>query len=83
MGMNKSKHHVWTILSTPDNIEFRKFREEHDSVWLTKDRRILLISDMETSYIINCINMLEAVGQQNTLACAGLIDELKKRVGFK
>jgi hypothetical protein len=77
------KQLAWDILSTPNNADFKEYRRLHYATWLTKDRRILLISDMETSYIINCISMLEAVGQQNTLACAGLIDELKKRGGFK
>ena len=79
MAMNKSKQHVWTILSTPDNIEFRKFREEHDTFWLTKEREYLYIQDMTTSHIISCINMLERCGQINTKAYGGLIKELRKR----
>jgi hypothetical protein len=81
--MNNEEQLAWDILSTPTNADFKEYRMQHRKTWLTKDRRILLISDMETKHIISCINMLEALGQQDTLACAGLIDELKKRGGFK
>ena len=47
--------------------------------WLTKDREILLMSSMETSHVLSCINMLEALDQQYTLAYGGLIEELRKR----
>jgi phosphorylcholine metabolism protein LicD len=47
--------------------------------WLTKTRRVLLIKGMDTAHIISCINMLERLEQQYTLAYGGLIDELRKR----
>ncbi len=81
--MNDEKQLAWDILSTPNNADFKEYRRLHYATWLTKERKVLLISDMETNHIISCINMLEAVGQRNTLAWAGLIDELKKRGGFK
>ncbi len=81
--MDKQEQLAWDILSTPNNADFKEYRRLHYATWMTKVRRILLISDMETKHIISCINMLEALGQQDTLACAGLIDELKKRGGFK
>lgn len=72
---------MWDILSTPNNADFKKFREEHDLAWLTKERKILLIKYMETSHIISCINMLERAEQQYTRAYNGLITELQKRGG--
>lgn len=81
--MDKQEQLAWDILSTPNNADFKEYRRMHYATWLTKERKVLLISDMETNHIISCINMLEAVGQQDTLAWAGLIDELKKRGGFK
>jgi hypothetical protein len=72
---------AWDILSTPNNADFKEYRKTHSASWLTKDRKILLIKYMETSYIINCINMLEALGQQDTLAYKGLIEELRERGG--
>jgi len=77
--MNEEQQLAWDILSTPNNADFKEYRRLHYATWLTKARKVLLISGMETSYIINCINMLEALGQQDTLAYAGLIDELGKR----
>lgn len=79
--MDKEKKRVWTILSTPDNIDFKKFREEHDDFWLNQKREILWIPSMETSHIISCINMLERCGQIDTKAYGGLIEELRKRGG--
>ena len=77
--MNKSKQQVWTILSTPDDIDFKKFREEHDTMWLTKEREYLYIQDMTSAHIASCINMLERCGQDNTRAYKGLIKELNRR----
>ena len=79
MRMNKSKQQVWTILSTPDDVDFKKFREEHDSFWLTKEREVLWISSMTSSHIVRCINMLERNDQDNTRAYKGLIKELNRR----
>lgn len=77
--MTEEQQLAWDILSTPDNADFKEYRRMHYATWLTKERKVLLISDMETGYIINCINMLEALGQETTLAYAGLIDELGRR----
>lgn len=77
--MNKSKQQVWTILSTPDDIDFKKFREEYDDFWLTKEREVLHISSMTSSHIVQCINMLERCNQDNTKAYKGLIKELNRR----
>ena len=79
MRMNKSKQLVWKILSTPIDIGFREFRESTDNFWLTKEREILCIEDMETDYIIKCINMLEQIGQDQTAAYRGLTKELSRR----
>jgi len=70
---------AWDILSTPNNADFKEYRRMHYATWLTKERKVLLISDMETGYIINCINMLERLEQTDTKAYEGLIKELRKR----
>jgi hypothetical protein len=77
--MNDEEQLVWDILSTPNNADFKEYRRRHRTTWLTKDRKILLISDMETAHIISCINMLERLDQQYTFAYSGLIEELRKR----
>lgn len=79
--MNEEQQLVWDIVSTPHNADFKKFREDHSTIWLTKDRRMLYIPKMETAHIISCVNMLEALGQEYTQAYSGLIEELKKRGG--
>ena len=70
---------VWDILSTDNNADFKEYRRTHRTTWLTKTRKILLISDMDTAHIISCINMLERLEQQYTFAYGGLIEELRKR----
>ncbi len=70
---------VWDILSTDNHADFKEYRRRHRMTWLTKDRKILLIRDMETTHIISCINMLERLDQQYTFAYSGLIEELRKR----
>lgn len=77
--MNKSKKFVWDILSTPNNVDFKKYRETHDMTWLTQERRVVWIEDMETGHIISCINMLERLGQEYTAAYTGLVNELGTR----
>lgn len=77
--MNEEEQLAWDILGTPNHADFKKYREEHRYTWLTKDRKILLMRDMETAHIISCINMLEALDQQYTFAYGGLIEELRKR----
>lgn len=77
--MNKSKQLVWDILSTPRNVDFKKYRETHDKTWLTKEREYLYIQDMTTEHIISCINMLERNDQQYTAAYTGLTDEINRR----
>ncbi len=81
--MDKQQKKVWTILSTPDDVDFKKFREEHDTFWLTKEREYIYIQDMETDHIIKCVNMLERVGQEYTRAYEGLTTELTRRTNFK
>jgi len=70
---------VWDIFSTNNHADFKEYRRRHRTTWLTKDRKILLIRDMETTHIISCINMLERLDQQYTFAYSGLIEELRKR----
>lgn len=77
--MNEEQQLAWDILRTPNNADFKQYRMEHSNTWLTKDRRILLMRDMETAHLISCMNMLEALRQEYTLAYTGLIDELRKR----
>lgn len=77
--MDKSKKIVWDIISTPDNADFKKYREEHEYTWLTKERELLVIETMATDHIISCINMLERAGQEYTKAYKGLVKELQTR----
>ena len=77
--MNSEEQLAWDILSTPDNADFKKYRQTHYFTWLTKTRKILLISDMDTAHIISCINMLERLEQQYTAAYIGLVKELRTR----
>ena len=77
--MTEDQQIVWDILSTDRNADFKEYRRQHRTTWLTKDREILLMYNMETSHVISCINMLEALDQQYTLAYGGLIEELRKR----
>lgn len=77
--MNDKKQLVWDILSTPDNVDFKTYRETHGTTWLNQKREILWISDMETEHIISCINMLERNDQQYTKAYDGLTTELNIR----
>jgi deoxyadenosine/deoxycytidine kinase len=77
--MNNEEQLVWDILSTPNNADFKEYRKQHRNTWLTKDRKILLMRDMETKHLISCMNMLEALKQEYTEAYAGIIDELRKR----
>ena len=77
--MDAEKQLVWDVLSTSADADFKEYRKTHSHTWLTKDRRILLMKNMETSHIISCINMLETLGQETTAAYDGLIEELKTR----
>jgi hypothetical protein len=77
--MNEEQQLAWDILSTPNYADFKEYRRQHRTTWLTKTRKILLISDMDTAHIISCINMLERLEQQYTFAYGGLIEELRKR----
>ena len=77
--MELDKQVIWDILSTDRNADFKEYRRQHSTTWLTKEREILLMSNMETSHVISCINMLEALKQEYTFAYGGLIEELRKR----
>ena len=77
--MELDKQVIWDILSTDRNADFKEYRRQHSTTWLTKEREILLMSNMETSHIISCINMLESLKQEYTFAYGGLIEELRKR----
>jgi hypothetical protein len=77
--MTEEQQVIWDILSTDRNEDFKEYRRQHRTTWLTKEREILLIANMETSHIINCVNMLERLDQQYTFAYGGLIEELRKR----
>jgi hypothetical protein len=77
--MELDKQIVWDVLSTDRYADFKEYRRQHRTTWLTKEREILVIANMETSHIISCINMLERLEQQYTFAYSGLIEELRKR----
>jgi len=77
--MTEEQQVIWDILTTDRYADFKEYRRQHRTTWLTKEREVLIIVDMETSHIINCVNMLERVDQQYTFAYGGLIEELRKR----
>jgi hypothetical protein len=77
--MTEEQQVVWDILSTDRLADFKEYRRQHRTTWLTKEREILLMANMETSHVISCVNMLEALDQQYTFAYGGLIEELRKR----
>jgi hypothetical protein len=77
--MTEEQQVTWDILSTDRNADFKEYRCQHRTTWLTKEREILLMANMETSHVISCVNMLEALDQQYTFAYSGLIEELRKR----
>ena len=79
MGMDADKELVWDILTTDRHADFKEYRRQHRTTWLTKEREVLVIADMETSHIISCVNMLERLDQQWTFAYGGLVEELRKR----
>ena len=78
--LSKQKQKTWDILSTDtQTVEFKKFRELYGEFWLTEKRDVLLVSKMETSHVINAINMLERAGQTDTKSYLGLCKELTGR----
>lgn len=75
---------MWDILKIPPTAnEFKRYRMTHSDTWITKNRTILQMKDMEISHIINCMNMLEALKQEDTRAYMGLIRELNSRTKTK
>lgn len=81
MATYSDEEYLWDILSTPDTMSHKEFRMRHSNAWMTKERKILRISSMETSHILHSINMLERAGQNDTKAYQGLTTELNRRVG--
>lgn len=80
--LTKEQKKMWAVLKVDvQNADFKKFREANEYLWLTKERELYWIEDMETSHIINCINMLERVDQQYTKSYKGLVNELRSRIG--
>lgn len=79
--MTPEQELAWDILSTADDIDFIDYRKTRKNTWLTRERKILHVSDMDTDHIISCINMLERAGQQDTLSYQGLTQELTCRYG--
>ena len=70
---------MWDVLKASPDADWVEFRKQHNRLWLTKDRRIVLIKNMQSDYILSCVNMLEALSQTNTAAYKGLIKELRQR----
>lgn len=78
--LTRAQQKTWDILSTDtQTADFRKFREENDHIWLTKERELLWVEDMDTNHIVSAINMLERCDQNNTRAYQGLCKELNRR----
>lgn len=70
---------VWDILSTPLDADWDDFRYKHKDIWLTLDRKILRIKDMNSDHINSCIALLVRKGQQDSAAFYGLTTELARR----
>ena len=80
--LTKAQQKTWDILSTDiQHVDFKEFRNTHEHMWLTKERELLWVEDMETSHIISCVNMLERCDQTSTRAYNGLCNELNRRYG--
>jgi hypothetical protein len=78
--MNDEQQAVWDRLCIPNpNNPFQRHRLENDKIWLTIERRELIIAKMKTTHIKNCISMLERVNQTQTKAYRGLWAELTRR----
>ena len=78
--LTKEQQRTWDILSTDtQTVDFKEFRNKYDHLWLTIERQLIWIEDMETDHIISCINMLERSGQADTRAYRGLTKELNRR----
>ena len=75
---------MWDILKIPPTTnEFKRYRMTHSDTWLTQERKVVQIKDMEISHIINCMNMLERSKQEDTRAYMGFIRELNSRTKTK
>jgi hypothetical protein len=79
--MTEEQQLAWDILSTQANADFKQYRKTHNKTWLTKDRKILLISQMTTLHLNGCMNMLERADQTDTMAYHAIVFELSKRGG--
>ena len=78
--LTKAQQKTWDILSTnTQSVDFKQFRKVYDHIWLTKERELLWVEDMETNHIVSCINMLERCDQTKTRAYQGLTKELNRR----
>ena len=78
--LTREEELAWDILSTADDIDFIEYRKTRKNTWLTRERKILHVSDMDTDHIVSCINMLERAGQQDTLSYEGLTEEVNRRL---
>ena len=78
--LTKSQQKTWDILSTDiHSVDFKQFRKQYDHIWLSKERELLWVEDMDTNHIVSCINMLERCDQTKTRAYQGLTKELNRR----
>lgn len=78
--LTEEQQKTWDILSTDtQSVDFKKFREKNGRWWLTEKRELIWMPSMDTSHIINCINMLERCNQTDTKSYKGLCKELNRR----
>lgn len=70
---------MWDLLKAAPNADWVEFRKQHDRVWLTRERQLILIKNMQSDYIISCVLMLERLEQTDTKAYKGLVEELYRR----
>ena len=77
--MTEDEQLMWDLLKAAPNADWVEFRKQHDRVWLTRERQLILIKNMQSDHILGCVNMLERLEQTDTKAYEGLIKELRKR----
>lgn len=82
--LSKDQKQMWVVLQCDiQTVEFGEFRKLYEDFWLTKERQLLMIENMESDHILNCIAMLERVDQQHTKAYEGLLREIYRRTNIK
>jgi len=61
-------------------LNFKEYRRKHKTTWLQKNGVIIKIKDMETSHILNSINLMVRSNQESYSAFKGLKQEYNIRM---